>query len=216
MNVDYWRHHEANDPGAAGGSGGGGELAGGASSGGGGGVTPPPVQPTMQAAADLARLQRELAAEREARAVLEGRQAREVEAELAKERVIRARLQASIDFPNADAELLAAVPFTDPQEILDYAKKLNEKALFQREWMATGGVPVPPANQTDAAATQQQMQLIRWRTQVRSDNLRKQMDPVEAEMAYHAFFTEGWNNHMRDRQRLGGQPAGEFRPAHSS
>lgn len=120
------------------------------------------------------------------------------------ERVERARAQAQVQFPRADQELLGEYPSQDPDAILAYAAKLHEKA--QISLYSMNGVPMPPTNATDAALSQEESQIRRWKTQVRNNHLRKTLDPIEAEQAFETFFARGWNSHMQDRQRRAGMP----------
>jgi hypothetical protein len=79
-----------------------------------------------------------------------------------------------------------------------------EQQQIERLRANTGGLPFPPSNQSDSALSGEEAQIRRWQTQLRSNYLRRQLDPVEAEQAFEIFFSRAWNQHMQSRRRLAG------------
>lgn len=152
----------------------------------------------------LKELEKALAAEETAKREANQAKLAELEQKYALERRERALAQVGVQYPLADRELVNEYPSQDPDMILAYAAKLHERAQLRN--YDANGLPMPPTNQTDAALSQEQSQIRRWRTQVHNNHLRKTLDPIEAEQAFETFFRMGWNEHMEQRKRRSGMP----------
>jgi hypothetical protein len=152
----------------------------------------------------LRELESALASEEQAKREANATKLAELEQKYAAERRERALAQVGVQYPQADQDLVREYPSQDPDQILQYAAKLHERAQIRQA--NTTGLPFPPTNQTDAALSAEQSQIRRWQTQVRNNHLRKTLDPIEAEQAFETFFRLGWNKHMEERKRRVGMP----------
>lgn len=121
--------------------------------------------------------------------------------------VQNARLQARVEFPQADVALIDTL--TDPAAISAVAKRTHELALAAQPppgQQQGAGVPVPSANAASAAESEEarrvrEMQYkVRQRVRPGARGGRTVIEPWEAEEFRDLAYKITWNNHMLGRQ----------------
>jgi len=119
--------------------------------------------------------------------------------------VQNARLQARVEFPQADAALIETL--TDPAAIAAVAKRTHELALAAQPAQGQPqGVPVPSDNATRAAEAEEtrrvrEMQYkVRQRVRPGARGGRTVIEPWEAEDFRDLAFKVSWNAHMQHRR----------------
>jgi hypothetical protein len=121
--------------------------------------------------------------------------------------VQNARLQARVEFPQADVALIDTL--TDPAAISAVAKRTHELALAAQPppgQQQGAGVPVPSANAASAAESEDARRLremqykVRQRVRPGARGGRTVIEPWEAEEFRDLAFKITWNNHMLGRR----------------
>jgi len=188
--VPLWRAYDANDGtnGGAGGAASAGQTAGTTAPGTGTATAPPPASPPAEPPAAPPTPQLDPQAYN---ALL----------------VQNARLQARVEFPQADVALIDTL--TDPAAIAAVAKRTHELALAAQPAQGqqqAGGVPVPSDNATRAAEAEEtrrvrEMQYkVRQRVRPGASGGRTVIEPWEAEDFRDLAFKVSWNAHMQHRR----------------
>lgn len=121
--------------------------------------------------------------------------------------VQNARLQARVEFPQADVALIDTL--TDPAAISAVARRTHELALVARpQGQQNGGapVPVPSDNAATAAESEDQRRIREMRYRVRqrlrpgARGGRTVIEAWEAEEFRDLAFQVSWNAHMQHRR----------------
>lgn len=124
-------------------------------------------------------------------------------------RLENARLRARIDHPSVPEHLLSVVQ--DPDQVATYARELSEYGQSQQAVVKPEtwdkGVPMPPANATQAVTPEEEMKYQRVVNQSKNNAMKRFIDPADlvkvASSGPHEMgeaFARMWNRHIDQRR----------------
>lgn len=125
-----------------------------------------------------------------------------------------ARLQAIVEFPKADRELVEMFSGS-PEEIRAFAEKLQARAetttpspepplapapTTAPQVTHAGPPPIPGPGEGAPPESEEDQEYRRTQAKIRSNRLRTMVDPAEVENFGDRSFVKTWNQHMQDRK----------------